>query len=342
MNEFRLQALDMLHLLWVVPLLAGLLAAAGHRRRKALAGFVREALMDRMGRTVSPSRRRWKAAAMLAGVGCLVVGLARPAWNPEPHQVQRHGRDVVFLLDVSRSMLAQDLKPNRLERAKLAILDCVERIHGDRVGLVAFAGSAVVRCPLTIDYGFFRMMLDSVTPESVSRGGTMIGDAVRKTLEEVFDDQNREFKDIILITDGEDHDSFPVEAAKQAGEQGIRILAIGLGSETEGRPIPVSGPRGERRFLTYQGEEVRTRLDADTLREMAAVTPGGNYLNVATGAFDLGAIYTQLVAAAEKRRLEEQTVERYQEKFQIFLALSFLLFCVDLATGDRTRKEADR
>ncbi len=337
MSDFRFQALSMLNLLWVIPLLALLLWVASRRRRDAAARFIVDALQKQMGESISAGRRRWKTIALLAGLIFLVIGLTRPAWNPQPEVVHRRGRDVVFLLDVSKSMLAEDLKPNRLERAKLAILDCVERIHGDRVGLVAFAGTAAVKCPLTIDYGFFRLMLDGLTPESVTRGGTLLGDALRKTMEDVFDEQNREFKDIILITDGEDHESFPAEAALAAGEAGIRILAIGLGSESEGQPIPVSGPSGKKQFLTYNGEEVRTRLDADTLREMARVTPGGKYLNVATGSFDLGDIYTRLVAAAEKRQLESRTVDRYQERFQVFLAVSFLLFCVEMAASDRRR-----
>ena len=165
--------------------------------------------MSRIGISVSEVRRYWKLGLLLFSFVFLILACTRPGWNPSPKSIQRKGRDVVFLLDVSKSMLAEDLAPNRLQRAKLAILDCIERLQGDRVAVVAFAGTAVVKCPLTLDYGYFRMMLESVTTDSVSRGGTLIGDALRKTLEDVFDDQERQFKDIILITDGEDHDSFP-------------------------------------------------------------------------------------------------------------------------------------
>lgn len=337
MSDIRLQAIRMLHLLWLLPVLAGLLLYGWRRRRKALELFIDAGLLDRIAMFNSPVRRAWKAAAVLAAALFIVLGLTRPGWNPKPKTIERRGRDVVFLLDVSRSMLAEDLAPNRLERAKLAINDCVERLQGDRVGLVAFAGVASVKCPLTLDYGFFRMMLEGISTDDISRGGTMIGDALRKTMDEVFDDQEKEYKDVILITDGEDHDSFPVEAAKAAGEGGIRIIAIGLGDENEGKRIPVTDAKGSRTFLKYQGKEVWSRLDADTLRKMVNVTPGGKYLNVAVGTIDLGQVYIELVASADKKDLESRTIKRYEEKFQILLAAAFVLLCIETLVNDRRR-----
>jgi Ca-activated chloride channel family protein len=234
-------------------------------------------------------------------------------------------------------MLAEDLAPNRVERAKLAIQDAVDKLEGDRVGLVVFAGSALVKCPLTHDYGFFRLMLDDVSTDSISRGGTMIGDAIRKTLDEVYDDQYKQFKDLVLITDGEDHDSFPFEAAEAAGERGVRIIAIGLGDENEGQRIPITDEQGRKTFVKYEGKEVWTRLDADTLRRMVNVTPGGKYLNVSTGTIDLGSVYKQLIASAEKKELESRTVKKYHEKFQIFLFVAFALLLGDMIISERKR-----
>jgi Ca-activated chloride channel family protein len=216
----------------------------------------------------------------------------------------------------------------------------VERLQGDRVALVAFAGTTAVKCPLTLDYGFFRLMLEGVSVESIARGGTMIGDALRKTLEDVFDDRRKQYKDVVLITDGEDHDSFPVQAAERLGERGVRIIAIGLGDEDEGRRIPITDENGRKTFLKHNGQEVWTKLDADTLREMANATPGGKYLNVATGTIDLGDVYTRLIADAEKRALEARTIKRYEEKFQLFLAAAFIALCVEMAVSDRKRREA--
>ncbi len=338
MTSIKLHHIEMLFLLWSVPAIIGVYVYAGLKRAAALKRFIDAGLMDRIPMTASPAKRRWKAAAVITAMIFMILAAARPAWNPKPETVERSGRDVVFLLDVSKSMLAEDLKPNRLERAKLAISDCLDVLSGDRVALVVFAGTAAVKCPLTQDYGFFRMMLENISPDDISRGGTLIGDAIRTTLDEVFDDQVKAYKDIILITDGEDHDSFPKDAAKKAGDRGIRLLAIGLGDENEGRRIPITDENGNKLFLKYQGQEVWTRLDADTLREMVNATPGGRYLNVATGTIDLGSVYLKLIATAEKKRLASETIKRYEEKFQIFLAVALFLLVLEMAISERKKE----
>lgn len=337
MNDFRLYQVEMLHLLWLTPLV-GILFWYAHRRRKAaLAAFADSSLLRKLDLSLNVGRRRWKEVLLLLGMALIIVSLARPAWNRIPQEITRRGRDVVFLIDVSRSMLAEDLRPNRLERAKLAVLDGVSKLGGDRVGLIVFAGGASVKVPLTLDYGFFRMALEDVTTDSVPRGGTLIGDAVRKALSDVFDNKASQYRDLVLITDGEDHESFPVEAAREAGKRNIRIIAIGLGDENVGKRIPYTDQRGEQTFLKYKGQEVWSRLDASTLRAMAAETPGGRYLNVATGAIDFGDVYQQLIATAERRDLDSETVERYEEKFQIFLVAGFLLLLGEAVLSEKKR-----
>ena len=337
MSEFRLYNIGMLYLLWFLPVLLGLFLYSAGRRKQVLDQFISTGLQHKLV-SVSPVRRRWKATLILAGFFLLIIGLARPAWNLQQTPVKRTGRDVVFVLDVSKSMLAEDLAPNRLERAKLAIADVIDTLRGDRVSLVAFAGSAAVKCPLTLDYGFFRMMLENISTESISRGGTMIGDAIRLILDQVLDSQEKQFKDIVLITDGEDHESFPLEAAREAAAKGIRLFIIGLGDENEGKRIPVTDASGRRTFLQYKGQEVWSRLDADTLRQMALATPGGRYLNVATGTIDLGDVYLQLIGSADKKELEEKTIEKYEEKFQIFIGMAFLLLAIETIISERRRK----
>jgi Ca-activated chloride channel family protein len=327
----------MLYLLWLLPVLFGLFLYSANRRKQLLALLIHPDLQQKLI-FVNPVRRRWKAVLLLASFGLLVIGLARPVWNLQQTTITRTGRDVVFVLDVSRSMLAEDLAPNRLERAKLAIADVIETLQGDRVGLLVFAGTAAVKCPLTLDYGFFRMMLDTVSTDSINRGGTMIGDAIRDVLDGMLDKQEKKYRDIVLITDGEDHESFPVEAAKEAAEKGVRLLIIGLGDENEGKRIPLTDESGRRTFMKYQGREVWSRLDARTLREMALATPGGRYLNVATGTIDLGEVYMELIGSAEKKELEEETIEKYEEKFQIFLALALLMLGLEALISERRRK----
>jgi Ca-activated chloride channel family protein len=327
MSGLRWLAPQAFYWLALLPVLALLLWYGAKQRKRAL---------QLLGWREAHGRRGgWRGVLLFFGAAFIVVALARPAWNRSAQEVTRRGRDVVFLIDVSRSMLADDLRPNRLERAKLAVQDAASRMEGDRVALVAFAGTASVKCPLTIDYGFFRMALDELTPDSVPRGGSLIGDAIRKALTEVFDENPSRYRDIILITDGEDQDSKPVEAAQQAGERGVRLIAIGLGDESTGRRIPVRTEAGREAFLSYQGEDVWSKLDAATLKRMAAATPGGRYLNVATGAIDLGDIYAKLIESADQRTFETEMVDSYEERFQIFLALAFALLCFDVAIAGR-------
>lgn len=231
--------INWLHAIWGVPLLIGLVLWAMMRSRQQMQRFVAAALAPRVTIGFSPRRRMLKGLLMATAFALVALGLARPQWNPQPEEITRVGRDVCFVLDVSRSMLAEDLAPNRLERAKLWIEDVTKVLEGDRVGLVVFAGSPVVKCPLTHDYGFFRLALEETDTQSVSRGGTLIGDALRLTLREVFglseaDDQREaRHRDIILITDGEDHESLPVDAAAVAGAAGVRLIAIGIRSEEQ-------------------------------------------------------------------------------------------------------------
>lgn len=331
MNTIHFQKIEMFHLLWIVPALLLLQIVAWYNSRKKIYRLVQMPLTTKLADSVRWGKRIIKLGLFLVSLIFIIIALARPCWGLKSQIVKRFGRDVVFVLDVSKSMLAQDIAPNRLERAKLAIKDCVEQMEGDRVGLVVFAGSAVVKCPLTLDYGFFFMLLDDITSDSIERGGSMIGDAIRKALDECFDDLARKHKDIVLITDGEDHDSFPEEAAKEAGYRGIRIIVVGLGSEGDGARIPIVDERGKKVFLKYQDKEVWTKLNAQLLRKIAASTPNGVYLNVGTGNIDLGQVYKQLTAVSDKKEQSSEMLKRYEEKFQIFLAVAVGLLCIEMA-----------
>lgn len=339
MSGIHFYRLEMLICLALPLLLAGFFVYAARKRQAALCQFMSVEMLNRINLPVSGSRRVWKAALLSLALVCLAVALARPAWNRKEVVVKRTGRDVVFLLDVSKSMLAEDLVPNRLEHAKLAIMDAVDRLRGDRVGLVVFAGNAVVKCPLTLDYGFFRMVLEGVGTDAVSRGGTLLGDALRTVLRDIFDNQEKEYKDVILITDGEDHESAPLPAAESAAERGVRLIIIGLGDEKEGQRIPVLDEQGRKTFLKYNGQEVWTKLDADTLRAMAKATPGGRYLPVATGVINLGQVYQDLISSADKKELEAKSTEQYEEKFQIFLAAAFCFLLLEVVLGERKKME---
>ena len=308
------------------------------QKGKALRTLACSEMLKKINVSVSLKKQIFKALLLIAGFISIVIALTEPKWNPQAQKIKRQGRDVCILLDTSRSMLAEDIKPNRLERSKIAIRDLLEILKGDRIAIVTFAGNSTIKCPLTQDYAFVRMVLADISTESTSRGGTMIGDAIRKATEEVFDKQSREYKDIILITDGEDHGSFPVQAAEKAKVDGIRIIAIGLGDENQGARIPITGPNGEKTFLKYNGQEVWSKVDGDMLREVVYATEGGKYLSVEPGTtLDLGQIYESLIASAQKRELESTTMLKYDEKFQIFLASGLFLIICEVFISERKK-----
>ncbi len=308
------------------------------RKVRALKILASSEMLKKINISVSLKKQIFKVFLLIVAFVSIVIAMTEPKWNPRPEKIKRRGRDVVVLLDTSRSMLAEDIKPSRLERSKIAIKDLMARLEGDRIAIVTFAGNSTVKCPLTQDYAFVRMALADISTESTSRGGTAIGDAIRKATEEVFDRQSREYKDIILITDGEDHDSFPVQAAEKAAAEGIRIIAVGLGSEDEGARVPVIGENGEKTFLKYQGQEVWSKLDADTLRKIVYASKGGKYLSVEPGTtLDLGEIYSEVITSVEKRELESATMMTYDERFQIFLALGIGLIIWEMLTSERKR-----
>jgi Ca-activated chloride channel homolog len=328
-----------LWLLFLVPaVLVPVYAWCFWRKARALRILASHEMLAKINNAVSLRKQVFKAVLLVLGFTCIVVALTEPKWNPQPQQIRRKGRDVAILLDTSRSMLAEDIKPNRLERSKIAISDLLEVLAGDRVAIVTFAGNATVKCPLTQDYAFVRMALADISTESTSRGGTQIGDAIRKAVEEVFDKQSRQYKDLILITDGEDHDSFPVQAAEKAAKEGVRIIGIGLGDDATGSRIPITGPDCQTTFLKYKGQEVWSKLDSDTLRQVAYATEGCKYLSVAPGTtMDLGRIYQDLIASAEGRELESMTMMKYDEKFQVFIGLAIVLLISEVLISERKR-----
>lgn len=286
-------------------------------------------------------RRTWntwaRVVALTLGLGLVIVSIARPQSDPEEVEVETKGRDIVFLLDVSRSMLAEDVAPNRLERSKLWINDLVSELKCDRVGLVAYAGSSSVVCPLTSDRMFFRLALEELSPASVLIGGTNIGDAIRRTMELVFPESSDDFasgyRDLIIISDGEDQESLPVAAARQASERGVRIITIGIGSD---KGAVISSDRNNPR-----AERVRSRLESETLRDIARVSPGGVYLEVGTGTIDLALVYQDLISSAEQRTMDTASTTKYTERYPFFLAAGMILILLDqLVIPTRTRSAA--
>ena len=249
-----------------------------------------------------------------------LIALAGPRFGTQYEDVIPRGSDLYVLIDVSRSMLAEDVPPSRLGRAKADVAALVNRLEGERIGLIAFAGQAVVKCPLTVDYDAFRRSLDELDTTSAPRGGTAIGDAIRKALE-VFQARADRDQAIVLITDGDDQQSYPLEAATVAAEHHVTIFTIGLGDTDHGARIPQAAQ--SKSYVEYQGHQVWSKLDGSLLKEIALKT-SGVYVPVGTRAYDLGELYAKYLQG--RRGSEEQKGKRIRraDQFQIFLALALL------------------
>ncbi|MEI6890661.1 MAG: VWA domain-containing protein [Pontiella sp.] len=312
----------MLLWLWLVPAAAILFAYAAVQRKKSIKAFGAGALFM--------SRKR-EAMGGCTAIALIILALSQPAWTLQEQQLQGAGRHVIFLLDVSRSMLADDLHPNRLENAKTAILDCMDNFSGDRVALVLFAGSAEIRCPLTLDYDYFRMALRQASPNSIGAGGTLIAHAIKRTIEKLVDPEYAGMQDLILITDGEDMIEGPdeVEAVHELEAAGVRFIAIGIGDRSHGSRISLQDEEtGTHSFMKHGNTEVWTKLHSETLRRMAAATTDGIYFDVATGPLNLSQIYRQIMTNAQQTTTEKQVMERYEEKFHLFLSAAVLVLLI--------------
>jgi Ca-activated chloride channel homolog len=314
-----------LFFLWLVPLVGAAAVYAQHKRVAATKRFVDEEMFERIVPRSSQSRVWWRAVLLMLAAGFLIVACARPRFGVYIEEVTSRGVDLFVLLDVSRSMLAEDVAPNRLERAKSDIRDLLQKLKGDRVGLIVFAGAAVELIPLTTDHGFFQMVLDSVDVNSAPRGGSLIGDAIRKSIASMPEQRDRD-QVIVLITDGEDQDSFPAEAADQAAERNIRIISVGLGDAGEGARIPSRGERDGLSFVQHEGQEVWSKMDETLLKDIALKTDGA-YIPAQTRAYDLGQIYDDHLAGLAGGESQSETRRRYRDQFQLFggIGLAFLL-----------------
>jgi len=324
------------HFFWILPLLILFYIWAFRKRRKAMEVFAQSHLISMLTPTVNRRMQKLKAVANILAVCLIVFALIGPRWGFQWQEVKRQGIDIIVAIDTSKSMLAQDIKPNRLERSKLAIKDLVNLLHGDRIGLVAFAGSSFLQCPLTLDYGAFSIALNSVDTDIIPRGGTSISSAIRTAIT-AFEGKSRKYKALILITDGEDHEGDPVKAAEEASEQGIKVFCVGVGTR-DGELIPIMDKTGRTTFLKdRQGQVVKSSLDEDDLRKIA-LTTGGGYVRASGAEYGLDIIYNEKIAAMEKKELESKLQKRYEERFQIPAVIALGFFCLQVFLSERKRR----
>ena len=325
----------MFWLLVIALVLILFLVWAFKARRRALTQFAAEPLAEKLAASVNRAARRWKAVFLVGAVLFAALALTQPRWGFEWREVKRKGVDIFVLLDVSKSMLTEDVRPNRLTQAKFAVKDLLQKLEGDRIGLIAFAGTAFVQCPLTIDYEAFRLTLNDADPGVIPRGGTAIGLAIRTALK-AFEASEGHDHAIILITDGEETESDAKEAAEEAAKKGIHIYAIGVGS-SEGELIPVREEGKQLDFLKdNEGKVVKSRLNMEILNEITTATHGFP-VRSAAGDFGLDTIYENGIHQLKREEYEARLQKKYFERYQWPLGLAFVFLALECFISDRRK-----
>ena len=288
---------------------------------------------------VSSSTPVLKFIILLIAATFLIVGIVDPQIGSKLENIKREGIDLYLVLDVSNSMLAEDIKPNRLERSKLAISTLVDKLQGDRVGIIIFAGNAYKQLPLTTDYSAAKLFLSAVDTKIVPTQGTAIGEAIEMATLSFGETEHN--KAIIVITDGENHEDDPLEAAKMANELGINVFTIGMGLP-EGAPIPIYNQYGTQTGFKKdkQNNTVITKLNEDMLRQIAAAG-GGAYARANNASSGLKRIFDD-INEIDKKEIDTRQFTDYEDRFQIFLGLTIIMLIIELLIADRKTRWAKK
>ena len=317
-------------LIFLIPVFFILLALVLSLRRRRIRKMGDERLVSLLMPSYSRAKTWVRLTLFSIGFFFLVIGLSRPQIGAKLKEHKTRGAEIMIVLDVSNSMLAEDYSPNRLERAKLAISRLVDKLRDDRIGLVVFAGNSFVQLPITTDYVSAKMFLSSISTESVTIQGTAIGAAINTAVKS-FSAQSEKSRAVIVITDGENHEDDPVQASSQAAQLGVKVYTIGVGSP-EGKPIPVGGEL----MKDKDGNIVVTRLDEAVLRDVASAG-GGLYVRAGNNEFGLNPIIED-IRKMDDEEFNSIVFEEYDEQFASFLAIALLFFVVEMLVGERRSK----
>lgn len=331
---FRFAHPELLYLLLVIPLLIVFYIVMVNKKKKAIAEFGNPELLKPLMPLVSFKRGAWKFVMILIALMFVIIGVAGPQFGSKLQQIKKQGVELIVVLDVSNSMLAQDIKPNRLEKAKMAISRMVEKLSDDKVGMIVFAGNAYVQLPITTDYSSAKLFLSNINTDIVPVQGTAIGAAIDLAAKS-FTPETETSKAIIVITDGENHQDDAVAAARFAHEKGITIHTIGMGLE-QGAPIPEKGNPGQ--FMKDgSGNVVVSKLDEQTLQEIAKAGEG-MYVRASNTDVGLSRLLDE-VGKMEKSILEEKVYTDYAEKYQYFILIGlFFIFLEFMILGRRNKR----
>ena len=316
----------------IVLLLLGMITFGMRRRDALLSKFAAARLLDNLTEKASHKRTLLKAALILFAFASIGIALARPQYGVDFIERKARGLDIVFVLDSSKSMLATDMRPNRLDRAKLAILDLVKRLESDRIGLVTFAGNAFLQTPPTLDYAAFRENLESIDSNIITRGGSNIGKAITEAAKAFPSETN--FKIIILLTDGEDLDGHVIETVTEAAKDGIKVYTIGIGTP-EGEYLKIRTAQGAEEFIRdANGQPVRSQLDESTLQKIAQLT-GGSYSRLSNQSLD--ALYSSVIATLPREERESEMQESRIERFQWVLSAAAIFLVLEIFIRRRAK-----
>ncbi len=326
------------HLLWfalvLIPALIAFYWWAGRVRQRLIGQFIAARLLSSLTVGLSASRQRWRAGLVVGAVVACVLALARPQIGFSWEEARSRGLDIVVAIDTSRSMLATDVAPNRLRRAQLAALDLKRLARTDRLGLVAFAGSAFLQCPLTLDDEAFRQSVESLDVNIIPQGGTALSEAIAAA-KGAFKKDNDNHRVLVIFTDGEDHDGTALEAAKAAGKDGFRIFTVGVGT-AGGELLRTVDVSGRSEFVKdADGNAVKSRLNETLLKDMAQGT--GGFFMLLSGASTMNVLYERGLAPLPKGEQASQRVQRPHERYQWLLAIALGLLLAEMLFPERGR-----
>lgn len=334
MQLFRFANPDFLYLLLLLPVLILLFIINGIRRKRALRRLGNSGIVGTLIPEMSGVRPLLKFILQLLVYSACIIVLARPQFGSKIEDVKKEGVEVIIALDVSNSMLAEDIQPDRLERAKQAISRLVDNLQNDRIGLIVFAGNAYIQLPVTTDYVSAKMFLASIGPEMVPKQGTAIGSAIELGIKS-FSPGEGKSKAMVVITDGENHEDDPVTSASDAAKAGVVIHTIGIGS-AEGVPIPINF-NGRKEYLKDpEGNTVISKLDEDVLKRIA-MTTNGTYVRASNTNIGLDEIFEE-IRKLKTSELESTIYTEYNDQFQIFAAIALFLLIVDFIIMDRKNR----
>ncbi len=331
---FRFANIEYLYLLILIPVLALVFLAVFSQRKKALKRFGNMEVLESLMPALSFSRPVLKSILILLALAALVFGIARPQFGSKLREIKREGVEIIIALDVSNSMMAEDIQPNRLERAKQAIARLVDRLVNDKIGLIVFAGDAYIQIPITTDYVSAKLFLNTISTDIVPKQGTAIGSAIELAMKS-FTQQEETSKALIIITDGENHEDNAIETAKLALEKGITVHTIGIGLP-QGAPIPVySG--GQKTYLEdNEGETVVSKLDETMLRRISAAGEGV-YIRSTDTRVGLDKLFDE-INKMEKQEMESKIYSDYDERFQYIFGIGLFFLLLEFIILERKNR----